>query len=92
MHQNGYTNTVAILGSELSDEQYKLLIGKCKQVFLMLDNDKNQSGQKASKKIAERLKNDFIVKVCSLPDGKDPNDCSKEEITESVVKAKFIWE
>lgn len=36
------------------------------------------------KKIVPRLRRDFIVKVCKLPEGKDPNSSSRKEIEEAL--------
>lgn len=88
LHQNGFKNTVAILGSNLSETQYKLLTGLCKQVFIMMDGD--EGGSKAAKQISKVLRQNFIVKICQLLQSRDPQLCNKEELKNSIKDAKII--
>lgn len=53
MLQNGYRNTVAIMGSYLSEQQKQLLLRVEAQVILFLDND--EAGQKATHNIGSIL-------------------------------------
>jgi DNA primase len=88
MHQNGFCNALAVLGSNLSDTQYKLLQGIGKKIYIMMDSD--EGGNKACREITKRLRRDFIVKICMLPKGKDPNDCTKTELEEAFNHTKII--
>lgn len=75
--QSGSPNVVALMGSTLSDDQEKLL-GRLKSVILFLDGD--EAGKGAAKAIAGRLVHSHFVKVISLPEGKQPDQLSSEEI------------
>ncbi len=76
----GIDNWSAIFGTSLSLHQQKLLIENgIKNVCLAMDGDK--AGRDAAKKIERLLQNYFNVKIIDLPDGKDPNDFSINELT-----------
>ncbi|GER94768.1 hypothetical protein A45J_2532 [hot springs metagenome] len=75
MHQYGFDNTAAIMGSSLSNEQIELI--KKYKVVLALDGDK--AGQEAAKKAAkDLLKMGVHAKIAELPDKKDPADIIAE--------------
>ncbi|ONI45807.1 DNA primase [Candidatus Epulonipiscioides gigas] len=73
MHINGFTNTVASLGTAFTDGQAKLLKRYTKDIVILYDND--NAGQKATLKAIKILKdNDFSVKVLELKNAKDPDE------------------
>lgn len=72
----GYPNTVAVLGSSISDGQYKLIIQRFTDVILMFDNDK--AGIRATKQSIKRLEYVTNLYVQSLGDFKDPGEVTKE--------------
>jgi len=77
LHQAGFRNTVAALGTAFTPEQAKLLTKYTKEVVLMQDAD--EAGQKAMKKSCEILKNTGLkVRVVVVPDGKDPDEYIKK--------------
>ena len=79
LHQLGYTTALAILHSDVSSQQLRVLKGVTSKIYLMLDNDRG--GIETTGKIEKKLKEAaFIVRKCELPEGKDPNDCNKEQI------------
>lgn len=82
MHQIGFTNTLAILHSDITPMQYKILQGITNKIYIMLDGD--APGQAASEKIKQRLKRNFIVKQLKLPVGKDPDDLTRAEILKLI--------
>ena len=86
MHQLGFTNTLALLHADISQQQIKILGGVTDYIYIMLDGDK--AGRDASEKIKILLNHRFIKKVCYLPDGKDPDNLSKEEIEKTIKEAK----
>jgi DNA primase len=86
MHQIGYQNTLALLHADITQQQIKLLSGITDYVYIMLDGDK--AGRGASDKIKELLNHRFIKKVCYLPEGKDPDNLSKDEIEQIIKNAK----
>jgi DNA primase len=69
---------VALMGSSLSDEQEQLLLGRFKRVTLMLDGD--NAGREAAEEIAKRLVHRVHVRVVDLPEGKQPDQLSSDEI------------
>jgi DNA primase len=78
LDQLGFHNSLAILHTDISQKQLKLLRGATCIIYLCLDSD--SPGIAASEKLIPMLKRYFIVKRMTLPEGKDPNDCTKEEI------------
>ena len=73
MHQYGFDNAVASLGTSLTDEQATLISRYCDQVILLYDGD--SAGQKATKRAIPILeKAEIAVKVLQIPDNMDPDD------------------
>lgn len=77
VHQAGFPNVVALMGSSMSDAQEKLF-QQFKKVILFFDGD--DAGRTAAHAIAPRLMCRMFVKVVSLPDGKQPDQLSSDEI------------
>lgn len=61
MHEKGWQNTVAIAGSELSDEQALLLRDNCDRVILFFDND--EAGDRATRTYARQLEPHLHVSI-----------------------------
>lgn len=77
LHQAGFTNVVAPLGTAFTMEQANLLSRYTKEIVLMLDAD--AAGQKAIKRASELLQNTGLsVRVVVIPDGKDPDEYIKK--------------
>ncbi|MBR7071098.1 MAG: DNA primase [Clostridia bacterium] len=73
LHQAGFENAVAALGTSFTPEQAKLLTRYTKEIVLMLDAD--AAGQKAMRRAGEILKDTGLnVRVVVIPDGKDPDE------------------
>jgi DNA primase len=73
MHQHGFTNVVATLGTALSDDHAALLQRLCDRVTLLFDGD--EAGQKAADRAVEMFFSRPIeVRICVLPGGCDPDD------------------
>ena len=73
LHQAGFTNTVAALGTAFGEEQVKLLSRYTKEIVVTLDGD--DPGQKAVRRTIEQLKNSGIrIRVLVIPDDMDPDD------------------
>ena len=84
LHQAGFDNAVACMGTALTQEQIRLLSRFTKELVLCYDND--GAGQMATDRALELLQNsEFTVKVLRLPqrfvDGhyvkQDADDCIK---------------
>ncbi len=73
MHQAGFTNAVAALGTAFPQEQVRLITRYADKVSLIFDAD--EAGQKATKKALDALRPTGIdIKVVQIPDGKDPDE------------------
>ena len=77
LHQAGFTNAVAPLGTAFTSEQANLIARYTKEIVLMMDSD--TAGQKAIKKASQLLENTGLsVRVVIIPDGKDPDEFIKK--------------
>ena len=77
LHQAGFTNAVAALGTAFTPEQAKLITKYTNEIVLMLDAD--AAGQKAMRRAGEILKSTGLnVRVVLVPDGKDPDEYIKK--------------
>ena len=86
----GFTNVVAILGINFNMDRIKKLTDKgVKKIAICFDNDaETQAGQKASKSTVEYVKYLFDTLLVKLPDGKDPDECTTEQLNEAFLNAK----
>lgn len=85
VHQAGFPNTVAMLGSHLTYQQRLLLERVGGTVYLFVDND--EAGQAARKRAAEELTQALQVKVV-LYEGRQPTDLCAEDIAYSLQTAQ----
>ncbi len=77
LHQSGFTNTVAPLGTAFTEEQAKLLSRYTKEIVVTLDSD--TAGQKAIMRALETMKNSGMpIRVLVLPECKDPDEYIKK--------------
>ena len=77
LHQYGFDNAVASLGTSLTDEQATLITRYAEQVILIYDGDK--AGQNATQRAIPILeKAGLQVKVLQLQDAKDPDEFLKK--------------
>ena len=77
LHQAGFENTVAPLGTAFTEEQANILARYTKEVVLTMDAD--AAGQKAIRRAAEILeKTGLKTRVIVIPDGKDPDEFIKK--------------
>lgn len=87
--QEGFADTVSILGSSLTGEQLELIMGKrTSLIYLMLDGD--NAGREGSKKIAKILKNEGYTVMDASQDGRDPKDMSAKEIAKALRNARVM--
>ena len=78
LHIHGYSETVASLGTALTEEQAKLLKRFSNRCYICYDSD--AAGQEATIKGMYTLQNFGLdVYVISLPSGKDPDDLLNSE-------------
>ena len=77
MHQYGFDNAVASMGTSLTEEQANLLKRYTEQVVLLYDGD--APGQKATRRAIPILEKVGIhVKVLQIPNDMDPDDYLRE--------------
>lgn len=77
LHQAGFENVVAPMGTAFTSEQVNLLSRYTKEVVLMLDSD--EAGQKAARRASALLENTGLnVRVVVIPEGKDPDEFIKK--------------
>ncbi len=76
LHQNGFDNAVASLGTAFTPEQAELIKRYADKVVLCYDAD--EAGQKATDRAGEILREaDIKTKVLKITDGKDPDEYVK---------------
>ncbi|MCQ2449921.1 MAG: toprim domain-containing protein, partial [Clostridia bacterium] len=77
LHQAGFENTVAALGTAFKPEQAKLISRYTKEIVLTMDGD--SAGQNAIRKASEKLQETGLnIRIVTIPDGKDPDEFIKE--------------
>lgn len=77
LHQAGFTNAVACLGTALTSEQARLMKRYTDEVVLSYDSD--EAGQKATKRAMQIFSDSGIkVRVLQLRGGKDPDEIIKK--------------
>ena len=73
LHQAGFTNAVAALGTSFTEEHANLIARYAKKVTLLFDAD--EAGQKAASRAIDIMgKTGVDVRVMHVPDGKDPDE------------------
>lgn len=83
LHQAGFTNSIACLGTALTQEQARLVARYADEVVLSYDSD--EAGQKATRRAIDIFtKTGVKIRVLKLTGGKDP-----DEIIKRFGKEKF---
>ena len=83
LHQAGFTNSIACLGTALTQEQARLVSRYADEVVLSYDSD--EAGQKATRRAIDIFsKTGVKIRVLKLTGGKDP-----DEIIKKFGKEKF---
>ncbi|MGB5370186.1 MAG: DNA primase [Flavobacteriaceae bacterium] len=84
MHQRGIHNVVASSGTALSPEQIRLINRLTKNITVLFDGD--AAGLRASLRgIDLILEQGMNVKVCSFPEGEDPDSFAKNNELGEVI-------
>lgn len=77
LHQAGFTNTVATLGTALTDDQARLIAGYAKEVVVAYDSD--GAGRKATTRAFSFFDELGVkVRVLNIPGAKDPDEYIKK--------------
>ncbi|MDF1496172.1 DNA primase [Caproiciproducens sp. CPB-2] len=89
MHQAGFTNAVATLGTALTPNQARLMARYTKEVVLSYDSD--EAGQKATARAIPILREaGLLVKVLTISGGKDPDEYIRSNGQNGRVKFKQL--
>ena len=81
--QEGFTNSVAVLGSFMGDTQMELLSSLApKKVVLMFDGD--SAGDRAAEGVGKKLENLVEVVVCRPPEGMDPKNLERRDFEKMI--------
>lgn len=84
MHQSGIENVVASSGTALTPDQIRLINRLTKNITVLFDGD--AAGLRASiRGIDLILEEGMNVKVCTFPDGDDPDSFARKNSYEDVV-------
>lgn len=83
MHQVGVTNVVSSSGTALTQEQIRLIRRLTKNIVVLFDGD--AAGVRASiRGIDLILEQDMNVKICTFPEGEDPDSFAKGKSEENI--------
>jgi DNA primase len=93
LFQHGFRNTVATLGTALTEHHAELLKRYTDQIVVIFDGDK--AGMQASKRsMGPLLSNGFQPKLVRIPGGADPDSYVQEQGVDSfenlIREAKFL--
>ncbi len=97
-HQFGFTNTVATLGTALTEAQAKLLVRYTESRRVYLSFDADAAGERAVERGVETLAQiaegvGIELHVIRIPGGKDPDECLRNQMgTGPELFAKAIAE
>jgi hypothetical protein len=84
LHQNGYPQAVATMGSYLSDIQVMKICRFFKEVVYIRDGD--TPGKEAENRIRSTLSGHIKMSAIEIPEGYDPDDLSKTELENLLGK------
>ncbi|MBI5875892.1 MAG: DNA primase [Deltaproteobacteria bacterium] len=93
MHQYGFLNTVATLGTALTTDHLRKLKGYAKEVYTLFDSD--EAGKAASiRSLPMFIQEDMHARVVLMPAGMDPDDLLQKQgaqaMSQCIEKAKPI--
>lgn len=95
LHQAGFKETVATLGTALTESHVALLKRFCSRVVLVYDGD--QAGQSAAERSLPRfISQDIDLRILTLPSGQDPADfiasSGASAFRELIAQAPDAWD
>ncbi len=89
LHQAGFENTVATLGTALTRDQASLISRYCKEVVICYDAD--EAGQKATERAINIFREMNVnIKVLKVPNGKDPDEFIKSNGENGAAKFRLL--
>ena len=91
LNQAGFDYAVATLGTSLTKEQVGLMSRYTDEVIIAYDSD--EAGQKATKRAISLLRQaDLVIRVLTIPKGKDPDEFIKSYGKDGPLKFKQLIE
>lgn len=91
LHQSGFSNAVATLGTALTQEQAQLMSRYVSEVVVSYDAD--EAGQRAAQRAIHFLRNCGVnVKVLVVPDGKDPDEYIRSHGEQGAIRFRQMLE
>ncbi|MDD5952762.1 MAG: DNA primase [Oscillospiraceae bacterium] len=91
LHQAGFQNAVATLGTALTQEQAQLMARYVEEVVICYDAD--DAGQRAAQRAIHFLRDVGVrVKVLVVPDGKDPDEYIRSHGEQGVVRFRQMMD
>ena len=91
LHQAGFENAVATLGTSLTEGQVKLMARFTKEIVISYDSD--EAGRKAADRAIKLCRMGALsVKVLNVPKGKDPDEFIKNYGKEGKIRFKNLIE
>jgi DNA primase len=85
LHQYGFLNTVATLGTALTSNHLRKLKGYTKEVYTLFDSD--TAGKAAAlKSLPLFIEEDIPARIVLIPPGLDPDDLLKKEGTAKMAE------
>jgi len=91
LHQAGFENTVATLGTALTLSQARLMARYTKEVVLCYDSD--EAGQRAASRAIPILRSaGLLVRIITIPGNKDPDEFIRSHGAEGALRFKKLIE
>lgn len=91
LHQAGFIETVATLGTSLTSDQARIMKSYTKEIVIAYDSD--AAGRKATSRATNILRDvGLTVKILNLPNGKDPDEFLRTYGTDGPIRFKQILE
>ncbi len=91
LHQAGFENAVATLGTSLTSEQAKIIKRYCDEVVICYDAD--EAGQKATQRAIGILRPTGIkIRILTVPNGKDPDEFIKSYGDQGSARFRMLLE
>lgn len=91
LHQAGFENAVATLGTALTQEQAAIIKRYCDEVVICYDAD--EAGQKATQRAINILRPTGLnIKILKVPDGKDPDEFIKAHGEQGPARFRLLLE
>ena len=91
LHQAGFPTAVATLGTALTGEQARLMARYAREVVLCYDSD--EAGQRATSRAIPMLREaGLLVKVLTVPNGKDPDEYIRSYGEQGYARFKNLLE